>query len=66
MDWDRAAGDWTQFKGLLKEQWGNLTDDDLTKVAGKRQQLVGCLQERYGLSETQAEQEIAAFESSRH
>jgi len=63
MDWDRAAGDWTKFKGLLKEQWGDLTDDDLTRIAGKRQQLVGCLQERYGLSESQAEEAIAAFES---
>ncbi len=63
MDWDKAAGDWTQFKGLLKEQWGDLTDDDLTRIAGKRQQLVGCLQERYKLSESQAEEAIAAFES---
>ena len=63
MDWDKAAGDWTQFKGLLKEQWGDLTDDDLTRIAGKRQQLVGCLQERYKLSESQAEEVIAAFES---
>ncbi|MGE0096588.1 MAG: CsbD family protein [Alphaproteobacteria bacterium] len=62
MDWDQAAGDWTQFKGLLKEQWGDLTDDDLTRIAGKRQQLVGCLQERYKLSESQAEEAIAAFE----
>lgn len=63
MDWDQAAGDWTQFKGLLKEQWGDLTDDDLTRIAGRRQQLVGCLQERYGLSESQAEEAIAAFEA---
>lgn len=63
MDWDQAAGDWTQFKGLLKEQWGDLTDDDLTRIAGRRQQLVGYLQERYGLSESQAEEAIAAFEA---
>jgi uncharacterized protein YjbJ (UPF0337 family) len=41
MDWNRIEGNWKQFKGKIKEQWGNLTDDDLDKIAGKREQLEG-------------------------
>jgi len=48
MNWDQIAGNWTQFTGKVKEQWGKLTDDDLTAIAGKRDQLAGKLQERYG------------------
>ena len=39
MDWNRVEGNWKQLKGKIKEQWGNLTDDDLDKIAGKREQL---------------------------
>ena len=38
MDWDRVEGNWKQFKGRVKEKWGNLTDDDLDRVAGQREQ----------------------------
>ena len=48
MNWDQITGDWKQFKGKVKEKWGKLTDDELTTVAGKRDQLAGLLQERYG------------------
>jgi len=48
MDWNRIEGNWKQLKGKVKEQWGNLTDDDLDKIAGKREQLEGKIQERYG------------------
>ena len=41
MDWNRIEGNWKQFKGKVKEQWGHLTDDDLDKIAGKREQLEG-------------------------
>ena len=41
MDWNRVEGNWKQLKGKIKEQWGNLTDDDLDKIAGKREQLEG-------------------------
>ncbi|WGJ16142.1 CsbD family protein [Methylocapsa sp. D3K7] len=50
MDWNRVEGNWKQLKGKVKEQWGNLTDDDLDKIAGKRDQLEGIIQERYGLN----------------
>lgn len=45
MNWDQIEGKWTQFKGKAKEKWGDITDDDLDKIDGKRDQLVGKLQE---------------------
>ncbi|MGH9630833.1 MAG: CsbD family protein [Bryobacteraceae bacterium] len=57
MNWDIAEGNWKQFKGKVKEQWGKLTDDDLDRVGGKRDQLVGRLQERYGYTRDEAERE---------
>ena len=58
MNWDRIAGDWKQFSGKAKEQWGKLTDDDLTRIAGKRDQLEGLLQQRYGYAKDKAKEEI--------
>jgi len=55
MNWDEAAGKWNQWKGAVKERWGRLTDDDLTVIDGKRDILVGKLQQRYGLAKEQAE-----------
>ena len=54
MNWDTVKGDWKQFSGKVKEKWGNLTDDDLTKINGQREQLEGKLQERYGHTKEQA------------
>lgn len=64
MNKDQADGNWKQFKGKVKEQWGKLTDDDLTVVEGKRDQLVGKIQERYGYQKDQAEKELKDWESS--
>jgi uncharacterized protein YjbJ (UPF0337 family) len=58
MDWNRVEGNWKQFKGKVKEKWGNLTDDDLDKVAGRRDQLEGIIQERYGVAKDQVRQDI--------
>jgi len=58
MDWDRIAGNWKQWTGSAKEQWGKLTDDDLAVVNGQREQLEGKLQERYGYSKDQVRQEV--------
>ncbi|MDO8294840.1 MAG: CsbD family protein [Caulobacter sp.] len=60
--WDRIEGSWKEMTGKVKEQWGKLTDDDLTVVAGKRDQLAGKIQERYGYAKDKAEHEISAFE----
>jgi uncharacterized protein YjbJ (UPF0337 family) len=48
MDWNWVEGNWKQMKGRVKEQWGKLTHDDLDVIHGKREQLEGGLQERYG------------------
>jgi uncharacterized protein YjbJ (UPF0337 family) len=58
MNWDRIEGNWKQFKGKAREQWGDLTDDDLDVVEGKRQQLSGKIQERYGIARDEAERQI--------
>ncbi len=55
MNKDEIGGNWKQFKGKAKEQWGKLTDDDMTVIEGKRDQLVGKIQERYGYEKIQAE-----------
>ena len=62
MNQDTFEGNWMQLKGKVKEEWGKLTDDDLDVIAGKRDQLAGRLQERYGLAKDAVEQHIAAFE----
>ena len=61
MNWDQIKGNWKQFSGKVKEKWGKLTDDDLTTVAGKRDQLAGILQERYGYEKSRAEKELDDF-----
>lgn len=61
MNWDQIKGNWTQLKGKLKEKWGKLTDDDLTLIEGKRDQLVGIIQERYGVKKELAEKELDTF-----
>lgn len=66
MNWDQAAGNWKQIKGQVREKWGKLTDDDLTVVNGRRDQLIGRIQERYGFAKDQAEREVNAWERSIH
>ena len=58
MNADTIKGNWKQLKGKVKEQWGKLTDDDLTVINGQTEQLVGKLQERYGYSKEQAQREF--------
>lgn len=62
MNWDIVEGNWKQFKGKAKEQWGKLTDDDLDVIAGKRDQLAGRVQEAYGVSKDEAEKQIRDWE----
>ncbi len=64
MNWDVLKGNWKQFTGKVKQKWGKLTDDDLTAIGGKRDELVGRLQERYGYEKDQAERELDAFTRS--
>lgn len=58
MDWNRIEGNWKQVKGMVKEQWGKLTDDDLDEIAGRRDQLEGKIQERYGIEKDRARRAI--------
>ena len=62
MNQDQIEGNWTQFKGKVKEQWGKLTDDDLDIIAGKRDQLLGRIQERHGIAKEEAEKQLEAFQ----
>jgi uncharacterized protein YjbJ (UPF0337 family) len=61
MNWDQVKGNWKQFQGKVKEKWAKLTDDDLTTAEGKRDQLAGKLQERYGYGKEHAERELDDF-----
>lgn len=62
MNWDIVAGNWKQFSGKVKAQWGKLTDDQLDVIAGKRTELAGRIQEAYGISKEEAEEQIKRFE----
>jgi len=64
MNWDTAAGNWKEIRGKVKEKWGKLTDDDLTFIDGKREQLLGRLQQRYGLAKDKAERDIKTWEQT--
>jgi uncharacterized protein YjbJ (UPF0337 family) len=57
---DVFAGMWKQAKGQVREWWGQLTDDDIDRIGGQRDKLLGALQERYGWTKTRAEDEVNA------
>ena len=61
MNWDRIEGNWKQFKGSAEEQWGKLTDDQLDMAAGKRDKLVGRIQETYGISKEESEKQVSTW-----
>lgn len=61
VNWDIVEGQWKQFKGQVQMRWGRLTDDDLDVIAGKRLELAGRIQEAYGISKGEAEQQLKCF-----
>ena len=61
MNWDSIEGNWKQFTGKVKEKWGQITDDDLTKINGKREQLEGVIQTRYGTGKEQVKKDVDDF-----
>ncbi|WP_422002170.1 CsbD family protein [Reyranella sp.] len=63
--WQKIQGGWSQTKGTVKEQWGKLTDDDLLEIEGRRDQLVGKIQARYGISQEEAEAQVSTWENKR-
>ena len=58
MNWDTIEGNWKQFRGKARQQWAKLTDDDLDRIDGKRIELIGRLQERYGETREAAERAV--------
>jgi uncharacterized protein YjbJ (UPF0337 family) len=64
MNWDQIAGNWKQVKGVVRERWGKLTDDDVDVIAGKRDILLGKIQEKHGLAKEVAEKELKDWEDS--
>lgn len=61
MNWDQVEGKWEQMKGQVKERWGKLTDNDLTAIRGRRQQLIGKIQEHYGDAKDAVERQVDEF-----
>lgn len=61
MNWDIIQGKWDQLKGSVKQQWGDLTDDDLTQIQGDRDRMAGKLQERYGWAKTEVDEKMNDF-----
>ena len=66
MNRDTIEGQWTQVKGKVKQQWAKLTDDDVSRIEGQREVLVGKIQERYGIAQDEAERQVKQFERSLH
>jgi uncharacterized protein YjbJ (UPF0337 family) len=64
MNWDQIKGKWKQAKGQVQQKWGELTDDDLAVVDGKREVLVGLVQEKYGVAKEAAEEQVKEFENT--
>jgi len=63
MNTDILLGKWKQLKGQAKQKWGKLTDDELDRIEGSRDELVGLIQERYGKTREEAEKEVDAWEN---
>lgn len=64
MNKDIIAGNWKQLVGKAKVQWGKLTDDDLARIEGRQDQLVGRIQERYGVARDEAERQVKEWRDS--
>ena len=58
MNWEKLEADWNQVKGKVKERWGKLTDDELTEIKGKKDQLVSLVQQKYSITKEDAEKQL--------
>ena len=58
MNWDTVKGNWKQMTGKIKEEWGDLTDDEITEAEGDRDQLIGKIQAKYGIAKEEAEKQV--------
>jgi uncharacterized protein YjbJ (UPF0337 family) len=64
VDWNRISGNWTHWRGRVRERWGRLTDDHLDVIRGRREQLTGSIQELYGIGRDEAERQLRNWERS--
>ncbi len=62
MNWDKVEGNWEQFKGNVRTEWGKLTDDQIDVIAGKRELLAGKIQESYGITKEETEKRVSAWQ----
>jgi len=63
MNWEQVKGNWNQAKGKIEARWGNLGDDDLTRIGGEKDKLLGAIQEHYGVSKEEAERQVDGLNS---
>ncbi len=61
MNWDQVEGKWSEVKGRFKQQWGKLTDDDLMKIKGRRDEIVGKIQQRHAETREAVERAVDDF-----
>ena len=66
MNWDQIEGKWKQFSGKAQENWGKITNDEMSRLAGRRDQLIGLIQTRYGVAKEEAETQVNAFVAKLH
>lgn len=64
MNWNQIQGNWRQLKGKVKARWGDLTDDEIDTIAGRREELLGKIQKAYGIGQEEAERQLREFERS--
>ena len=64
MNWNQVEGNWKQFKGKVKAKWGDLTDDEIDTINGRREELLGKIQKAYGVGKEEAERQVNDFERS--
>lgn len=66
MNWDQIEGQWKELRGMVRQQWGRLSEDDLEVIHGERDKLVGLLQKRYGYARDRAEREVRSWREALH
>jgi uncharacterized protein YjbJ (UPF0337 family) len=64
MNWNQLEGNWKQLKGKIKAKWGDLTDDEIDTINGRREELLGTIQRAYGIGQEEAERQVRDFEGS--
>ncbi len=64
MNWDQIEGNWTEFKGKARAQWGELTDDEVQQAKGDREQLAGLIHKKYGIAMEEAEKQVSEWQNN--